>query len=875
MSWFNPLLPLLTWFLIHSGSCKNLYFAGFFPMNQEIGQGVLPAVNLAISHINESPKILHKHRLHMVYNDTQCNPGVGLKSFFDIVHHRPKKLYLFGSACSAVTDQITKAAKHWNMVQLSYGDTHPMFTEKSYPNFFRIVPSENEYNQPRLSLMRYFNWTRVGTLYQNEAKYTLAHNNLISELEKNGFEVVVSQSFNDELQNQMEIFKKKDVRIFLGNFDEFWARKVLCKAFHENMYGARFQWILVGFYEVEWWLKPTPNCSRENMKEAVQGIFSIELLTLATNSITTKAGITPEDYQNQYLNQTTVVSNFHAYAYDGVWALAIAMDSLYQEVQKRGENLQDFEYRNKTWEQDLITALDKAVFHGMTGPVSFRKNSRRASFVIKQIQDQDSKCIGEYSGITRTLHLERCDQVFWPRNKAPKDRTFIKTEQMKLSWTIFLIFVMVAGVGILLAFFFLVFNITHRNQKQIKMSSPNMNNLIIIGCILSYSSVILLGLDSNLTSNFLFPYVCTGRAWILMSGFTLSFGSMFSKTWRVHSIFTNVQLNKKVMQDYQLYLVVGALIFVDVLTLTAWQILDPFYRETRQLQPIVSADDELVIIPILEYCRSKHMTAFVGCIYVYKGLLILFGAFLAWETRQVQIPALNDSKYVGMSVYNVTIMCVLGVAVSFVLGEEHTMSFVIISIFIIFCTTGTLCLVFVPKIIEVRKEPAKRELKNGKTTMKMAGVAKTKEKTDNFEELLRIAKKVNFKLKGSIADIDKDIEETKQLIAKLEAEQALAAEQPPEPSVCVPEKNLTPPPAFVPEDSHKEDLLIQPPVRPNHIDIPNSLSSVPDLPQNTDDILPIFQKLLEDKHVKGNFSSRLVTSSCPNISVTCDIIEYL
>lgn len=33
-----------------------------------------------------------------------------------------------------------------------------------------------------------------------------------------------------------------------------------------------------------------------------------------------------------------------------------------------------------------------------------------------------------------------------------------------------------------------------------------------------------------------------------MAGFTLSFGSMFSKTWRVHSIFTNVQLNKKVQR---------------------------------------------------------------------------------------------------------------------------------------------------------------------------------------------------------------------------------------------------------------------------------------------------------------------------------------
>ena len=76
----------------------------------------------------------------------------------------------------------------------------------------------------------------------------------------------------------------------------------------------------------------------------------------------------------------------------------------------------------------------------------------------------------------------------------------------------------------------------------------------------------------------------------------------------------------------------------------------------------------------------------------------LFGAFLAWETRQVQIPALNDSKYVGMSVYNVAIMCILGVAVTFVLKDEQTASFVIISVFIIFCTTLTLCLVFVPKV---------------------------------------------------------------------------------------------------------------------------------------------------------------------------------
>ena len=124
--------------------------------------------------------------------------------------------------------------------------------------------------------------------------------------------------------------------------------------------------------------------------------------------------------------------------------------------------------------------------------------------------------------------------------------------------------------------------------RHIKMSSPNLNNLIIVGCILTYTSVIILGLDSYMTSVEAFPYICTARAWILMSGFTLSFGSMFSKTWRVHSIFTNVQLNKKVMKDYQLYLVVGLLVTIDVIIMTAWQIIDPFFRDTKTLEPYVS-----------------------------------------------------------------------------------------------------------------------------------------------------------------------------------------------------------------------------------------------------------------------------------------------
>lgn len=114
------------------------------------------------------------------------------------------------------------------------------------------------------------------------------------------------------------------------------------------------------------------------------------------------------------------------------------------------------------------------------------------------------------------------------------------------------------------------------------------------------------------------------------------------------------------------------------------------------------------------------MNIFVGIIYAYKGMLLIFGAFLAWETRNVSIPALNDSKHVGLSVYNVVIMCVMGnllelfigsirnsfneiifftgAAIALVLSDHKDAVFVLISIFIIFCTTATLFLVFVPKV---------------------------------------------------------------------------------------------------------------------------------------------------------------------------------
>ena len=45
----------------------------------------------------------------------------------------------------------------------------------------------------------------------------------------------------------------------------------------------------------------------------------------------------------------------------------------------------------------------------------------------------------------------------------------------------------------------------------------------------------------------------------------------------------------QVIKDYQLYIVVGVLLSIDIAIMTTWQIVDPFYRETKQLGQYVSS----------------------------------------------------------------------------------------------------------------------------------------------------------------------------------------------------------------------------------------------------------------------------------------------
>lgn len=107
----------------------------------------------------------------------------------------------------------------------------------------------------------------------------------------------------------------------------------------------------------------------------------------------------------------------------------------------------------------------------------------------------------------------------------------------------------------------------------------------------------------------------------------------------------------------------------------------------------------VIIAETFYYCHGDHEAYWIATVYIYKGLLLALGTFLAWETRHVTVPELNDSKYIGACIYNVVVVCIFGVPLGHVLpNDQMTLLYALESTLIIFCTAMCQCIIFIPKV---------------------------------------------------------------------------------------------------------------------------------------------------------------------------------
>ena len=182
----------------------------------------------------------------------------------------------------------------------------------------------------------------------------------------------------------------------------------------------------------------------------------------------------------------------------------------------------------------------------------------------------------------------------------------------------------------------------YRQHPVIRSSSP-----IFLSTSLAGVALLLCGTFAMLQPAT--TATCSSLAWLWSLGFSLTFAPLFAKTWRIYRIFGRRKLSVVKIPNHRLAMMVIAILAVDAVLMAVWQALSPLqpYTTTQYTgsMPVVQHD--------YEQCGVEgDGNTLLALVAVSKGVLLVFGALMAFSTRRVS-STFNESSGIALAIYNV------------------------------------------------------------------------------------------------------------------------------------------------------------------------------------------------------------------------------
>ncbi|CAF0736219.1 unnamed protein product [Adineta steineri] len=668
------------------------------------GQQELQAAQMAIIDINRQYKDLFKglYILELIANNSRCDPIYAVDAFFHAIFRRPQLLFLVGTSCSNETKAVIQVADHYNLILFSHSTSFISQANQSYSTLVRLSVSDENYNDARVAFIEYNQWSHVAIIHQDSIEHSLMMAKLAKRLNESNVNVVLTQSASwVNLTSALQTLREKKARIVFVTFDTSLRSIFFCEVYRtfSKQLRERYVWILTD-NDSHLWNLSNNNCTKKEIFDAARGHIIIDSSyerkpNLINLNITARRLQQQLDLQDHLGRQTL-------HAYDAIWVIALLINASIEEKIP----VDRFTYSNSTMRDQWLNLTEQIYFLGVSGPVSFRNRQRRAETIIRQFQIDGNqhilRTIAEYSHLSGfNVNCSNCQLLIWP-GTIPVDTERSEIQRVVLTVSEIISITIACILSLVLAIFFLTFNIIYRHERYIKLSSPKLNNVIVIGAIHIQIAIFLFTLDKWFIEHRILGHICMLRILLFSGGFSLTFGSMFLKTLRVYRIFTSNDrplLHSKLLQDHHLLLICLYIYSIDVIIIFAWQFLDPheiIYTDGQ----IRRLDMDTIVTDRIYHCNSQYRQKILPLIYLYKSLFLIVGGYLAAKTRHVHISALNDSKFIVWSIYTVVLTSVFTVTI--MISIQNLRTYVVLCFVVIIMKSFIICLVFVPKVLTLK-----------------------------------------------------------------------------------------------------------------------------------------------------------------------------
>ena len=293
---------------------KNLYLLalGPYPGTQpgfSGGPALIPAVRLAIKHINERDDVLQEYQLNAIEEDSGCAGTASLMTIVSVVRHvihseRPV-MGTIGPACSESSTRLAPlgARKELSLIQIAATAVSPALNDETFVNTFRPLGSALAYIDIVVQLIEQNTWRQIAALYEDQSRdlFQSIFQGFCKAIRERTQAKIVYQSAMYEQFLPVDQIRDHQVRIIFVFAGRTFASRLLCLAYRFDLVYPKYQWIFQhrnhsDFDAVDFMYNGMQyNCTEEDMNIATNGII-VNTYNLVRQDVDTKDTVAGINY---------------------------------------------------------------------------------------------------------------------------------------------------------------------------------------------------------------------------------------------------------------------------------------------------------------------------------------------------------------------------------------------------------------------------------------------------------------------------------------------------------------------------------------------------------------------------------------------------
>ena len=486
--------------------------------------------------------------------------------------------------------------------------------------------------------MEKVNWMRVAVFYEKARPFfSTTYDYLLQRIDEMGNSSLELHSAVLDTHLPLEMIRDEEIRIVYVLTGPNLASKILCLADHMGLVSPNIQWLFFGrdvqdFQAVSFiYNSINYTCSDERMIEALERniLMNFKLVPFEQHfERRTISGITYNDFKELYkqkLEKSEI--NFSVWgplAYDALWSLALCLNSTADTV-----SLSDYgigEYNTTALIRECFDSLN---FTGVTGDITFDPQSGFVDRAVDIYQVVDG--IPVHGAVYRNMKLTDLNEL-----KVITD----KYERIPLQfWPMSGAFLVITLILLVLIATSHVLTVVYGKHPSIKAASPKITHFTFVGCyvlglgamynMLSYA----MGSSLNLVAD---GWLCQITFSIFFPiGFTLIFGSVLVRTWRLYRIFVHVFHPGRTISDKVLIIALCCMVGVDTVIAVLWTSLDPLQAQSVRIGFTEQEDGQLAEEVYVE-CNNQWYFLWFGAVFAYRFVEVLAVLTLALLTRSIK-----------------------------------------------------------------------------------------------------------------------------------------------------------------------------------------------------------------------------------------------